>query len=204
MHSVSTWLGVSRRKYDRMPHAESRVKSLWWYVCRSADDEPTSDTERVIQAYVTQCGRGRAIPVDFEADLRSCLQELSLPQRISPRRRRYWTIPAYALAHRIHTRTLCKRFRELEKIAKNLFPERVPQHRNHAPLTEEQKAAIRARFKEIRDFQAVASEFGIEAFRVGQLCRAEKAELIAQREQRLRAQEEKEASTFPLEEEETF
>jgi len=144
------------------------------------------------------------VGVRFEAHLRSWLQELSRPQQISPRRHRYWTIPAYALAYKFHTKTFCKRFRELEKIAKKLFPGRVPQHRNHAPLTEETKHAIRSRFKATGDFHAVAGEFGIEAFRVGQLCRAEKAELIAEREQQERAQEEKETSTTPMEEGEIF
>ena len=134
----------------------------------------------------------------------SCLRELSRPQRISPRRERYWTIPAYASANKIHPKTLCKRLRELEKIAKKLLPNRVPQHRNCAPLTEEQKAVIRARFREIGDFHTVAGEFGIEAFRVGQLCRAEKAELIAERKKRQQEQEREKVSTDSLEEGETF
>ena len=191
-----------------MPHAETPAESLWWYACQPAeawaDNQPIGGTEQVIQAYVKQCGRGRALPPDFEAHLRSWLQDLSRQQQISPLRHRYWTIPAYALAHKLPTKTFCKRFRELEKIAKKLFPARVPHHRNHAPLTEEAKHAIRSRFKATGDFHAVAGEFGIEAFRVGQLCRTEKAELIAQREQREQAQREKETSTTPLEEGEIF
>lgn len=205
---MSNWLGVSSDQYVRMPHAETPAESLWWYTCQPveawADDQPAGDAEQVIQAYIKQCGRGRTLPRDFESQLRSWLQDLSRSQQVSPRRRRYWTIPAYALAHKLRTKTFCKRFRELEKIAKKLFPGRVPQHRKRGPLTEETKCAIRSRFKATGDFDAVAREFGIQAFRVGQLCRAEKAELIAERELRQRAQEENETATAPLDEPEIF
>jgi hypothetical protein len=53
-------------------------------------------------------------------------------------------------------------------------------------LTEKEKRAIRARFKETGDFHAVAGEFQIEPFRVGQLCREEKASMIAEREEHQR------------------
>ncbi len=193
-----------------MPHSETRAESLWWYACQPveewADDRPTSDTERVIQAYVKQCRRGRALPLNFEAHLRSWLQELSRPQRVSPRRKRYWTIPAYALAHKLHTKTFCKRLRELERNAKRLLPGLVPGYRKRAPLTEEEKHVIRARFKATGDFHAVASEFGIGAFRVGQLCRAEKAEMVAERDKQQPTQENREMSRHftLLEEEEIF
>ncbi len=168
--------------------------------------QPSSDTERVIRAYVKQCRRGRAVPLNFEARLRSWLQDLSRLQRISPRRKRYWTIPAYALAHNLHSKTFCKRLRELEKIAKRILPDLVPEYRKRAPLTEEEKHAIRARFKATGDFHTVASEFGIGAFRVGQLCRAEKAQMIAEREKQKSTQEDNEISTPPFTtlEEESF
>jgi hypothetical protein len=41
-----------------MPHAETRAESLWWYTCQLveawADNQPTGDTEQVIQAYIKQ------------------------------------------------------------------------------------------------------------------------------------------------------
>ena len=181
-----------------MPHAHSRAESLWWYMCEASKDwaegQPTVDAERVIQSYIKQCARGRTLPPNFEADLHSLLRQLSLPQQISPRRRRYWTIPAYAFAHKLHSKTLCKRLRELEKIAKKLFPGRVPKHRECATVTDEKKRAIRSRFRETGDFQIVASEFGIEPFRVGQICRKEKAEMSAEKEKLQRAWEGAEVS----------
>jgi len=168
-------------------------------------DEPTEPIPTSIQAYVTQCGRGRAIPVDFEADLRSCLQELNLPQRISPRRRRYWTIPAYALAHRIHTRTLCKRFRELEKNCKESFPGACASTSKSRPVDRRAKSSNPDPLqRDPRLSNRLRANLGLRLFAWASFAARKKAELIAQREQRLRAQEEKEASTFPLEEEETF
>lgn len=186
------WLGVSNHKYHRMPHANSPPESLWWYTCQAAqawaDDIPTDDSLLVIGAYVQQCAKGRKLPDSFRATLLRWLQDLSREHKISPRRKRYWTIPAYALAHHLHPKTLCKRFRELEKIAIRLFPHRSPRHRRPVRLSEETKQAIRTRFLEVQDFAAVAAEFGIEPFRVGQLCRAQKAAIVAEREQPLNSQ----------------
>src|SRR5260370_1192598 len=127
---MRNWLGVSAHKYKRMPHAEVRAESLWWYTRQSARvweaDPPTADAEAAIQTNQKQWARGRALTKGFAEDLYRWLQELNRPQKISALRERYWTIPAYALAHKIHSKTFCKRFRELEKVAKKLFPDRVP------------------------------------------------------------------------------
>ena len=177
---------IAKAKYQRTPHAETRVESLWWYKRQPApdchDDQPTRESQLVIDAYLLRCARGRKLPEGFDEKLKHWLQELNRPQQVSPRKKRFWTIPAYALAHRLHKFTFCKRFRELEKVAAQLFPNRVPPHRKRVPLTEEIKERIRQRFMEIQDFAAVAHEFEIEPFRVGQLCRSEKAEIIAARD----------------------
>jgi len=74
-------------------------------------------------------------------------------------------------------------------------------------LTEEEKRAIRVRFKATGNFQIVADEFGVATFRVGMLCRAEKAEMIAERKKQEQTLEDAEVSiaTFdPPEDEEIF
>jgi transposase-like protein len=54
-------------------------------------------------------------------------------------------------------------------------------------LSEEKKQAIRQRVLEGTDIRAVATEFGIPPFRVGQLCSEEKATVLAKREEELDA-----------------
>ena len=141
------------------------------------------ESQCVIDTYLRHCARGRTLPKGFEEKLVGWLQDVNRPQQISPRKKLYWTLPAYAAAHKLHPQTFCKRFREMEKIAKKLFPLRVPAHRVDVELSDEKKQAIRDRFSVVQDFHKVADEFGIEAFRVGQLCREEKAALIDAREQ---------------------
>jgi hypothetical protein len=176
------WLGVSGKKYQQMPHAETPPASLWWYACEPdptwADDVPLPESQCVIETYLLQCKRGRALPTGFGKKLAQWLQDLSREPKISPHRKRYWTIPAYALAQKLPEKTLCKRLREMEKIAKRLFPQRVPSNRQTVPLSEEKIQAIRERFIEVGDIRAVAHHFGISPFRIGQICRVEKA-LIA-------------------------
>ena len=159
-----------------MPHGtDGPPPSLWWYRRNPeyhGDDVPTASSQRVINEYLRQCASGGgAVP---EEHLRRWLQELSRPQKISPRRTRYWTIPAFALAHRLKKGTLMKRLRRLEEIAVELFPGRVPAGRQRRPLSEAKKEAIRQRYIEVQDIRAVAHEFGLPTFRVGQICRVEK------------------------------
>jgi hypothetical protein len=174
--------------YDRMPHAGGPGASLWWY--RSSERR----AGRVIDAYIEQVSRGKSVGKNFKDELLGWLQELSEPVKISPRRKRYWTLPAYARAHGLRVTTFCKRFREMEKIAKRLFPERVPSYREPQPLTDELKRKIGGRYLQLkwrvpdnrlyyaeRDFARIrhkitmaklAEEFpNIEPFRLGQICR---------------------------------
>jgi hypothetical protein len=171
---------IPQRKYNCTPHASDPAASLWWYRLQE------SKREQVIATYIKQCSRGRALPEGFRDDLEMWLRELNTEQRIAPRTRRFWTIPSYAAANRMHSKTFCKRFRELEKIAKRLFSDDVPVGRVTVALTEEKVGAIRARFGELVDdldaFSKIAQEFGIDPFRVGQLCRDLKAQAITGRE----------------------
>lgn len=193
---------VPERQYSRMPHAEERAPSLWWYTRQPyptwADDTPMPESQCVMDTYLRQCARGRSLPKDFQNNLGQWLQALSREVNLKdygkPRTKRYWTIPAYAFAHKLHSKTLCKRFRELEKIAKRLFPHRVPSRRADVILSEEKKQTIRQRVLDGADISAVASEFGIRPFRVGQLCRVEKAARLAEREKASAAREQTSAS----------
>jgi hypothetical protein len=208
------WLGVSSKKFQRIPHNnDGPPPSLWWYLRQPHpplpfDDIPMPESQYVIATYLRRCSRGRALPNGFEKQVAQWLQELSRAQNLrehgKPRTTRYWTIPAYALAHRMNSKTLCKRLREMENIAKKLFPERVPSSRKRVPLTEERKQAIRDRFLEVKDFDSVAAEFGIEAFRVGQLCKNEKARIVAEREQAQATQEASSATVITPETENPF
>lgn len=175
--------GVPNSVYWRMPHVEERAPSLWWYQHQPGDDStPTPESQCVIDTYLHQCARGRSLPKNFGEKLRQWLQDLSSKQQISPRKKRYWAIPDYARLHRLHDKTFCKRFRELEKIAKQLFPHRVPPSRVIVVLSDERMQAMRTRVLEGADISAVAKEFGIAPFRVGQLCREEKARVLEKRE----------------------
>jgi len=188
-----TW--VPARQYSRMPHGDGRAPSLWWYVRQPdptlADDTPMPESQCVMDTYLRRCARGRTLPKGFEDNLRRWLQDLSrevnLKEYGKPRTKRFWTIPAYAFANKLHSKTFCKRLRELEKIAKKLFPHRVPPGRVSVVLSEEKKQAIRQRVLEGTDIRAVATEFGIPPFRVGQLCSEEKATVLAKREEELDA-----------------
>jgi hypothetical protein len=156
-----------------MPHADFRPASLWWY--RSKDDAPTADSMAVIEMYLHQCSLGRTLPSDFRKHLLQWLRDLNCPVKISQRRDRHWTIPAYELAHGINPKTLCKRMREMEKIARRLFPSRAPAQR--PPITEDEKEAMRLEILNKEDIKAVAQKHGVTPARVGQICRAEIARL---------------------------
>jgi hypothetical protein len=181
------WRGVTNREYDRLPHSTVLPPSLWWYRRRQdpawADDVPSEESQSVIDAYLRQCARGRALPLDFEETVRRWLQDLTRQEKATERRTRFWTLPAYALKNGINPKTMCKRLREMEKIAKQLLPHRVPPSRNSAPLTEEVKQEIRQRYLASGgNPHTVATEMNVDAFRVGQICRREKAELADERE----------------------
>jgi hypothetical protein len=171
--------------YDRMPHAGGPGASLWWYRERRA--------VRVIAAYIEQVSRGKSLEKNFKDELLGWLQELSEPVKISPRRERYWTLPAYARSHGLPDKTFCKRFREMEKIAKQLFAKHVPSDRKPQPMTDELKRKIGGRYLQLKwrvpdtrkvnveqDFARIrhkitmaklAEEFpNIEPFRLGQIC----------------------------------
>jgi hypothetical protein len=171
-----------------MPHSGARPKSFWWYRSETRppyDDTPTNDSLAVIDLYLHQCSRGRTLPADFRGHLLKWLQDLNRPVKISPRRERFWTIPAYELAHKINPKTLCKRIRELEKIAIRLFPGRAPSARNRPPLTGEEKQEIRKLYHESMDADAahrIAAQFQITPARVGQICRDIRAWKTALRE----------------------
>ena len=116
------WLGVSKSKYMRMPHAESWPESLWWYVHYPAD------RPEVIDTYLERYATGRAVSEGFRDELLTWLSELAHVQTLKkwgkPRTKRYWTIPDYARYMGMEPHTLMKRLRELENVAKMLFPER--------------------------------------------------------------------------------
>jgi hypothetical protein len=143
---------------------------------------PAAESQRVLSEYLRQRARGKKFAAeDFETTLTTWLIDLSHPVKVNQRKSKYreaseyWTIPSYALAHRTHPKTACKWFRELEKVAKQLYPQRVPTHRKSSTLTAARIRAIRAEFAESGDFKAVAAKFDIAPFRVGQLCAEEKA-----------------------------
>jgi hypothetical protein len=167
----------SNAEYKRTPHGDGPAESLWWYRL------PESKRDAVIAAYVKQCGRGRALPEDFRLDVEGWLRNLNTKQS----RHKWWTIPAYAKANKLHPYTLMKRCRELEEIAKELFPNAVPPGRITEQLTDGKVAAIRTRYAELIDdmngARVVAQEFCIEPFRVGLLCKDLKDAAKAKREQ---------------------
>ncbi|MGD1080384.1 MAG: hypothetical protein ABR881_18850 [Candidatus Sulfotelmatobacter sp.] len=173
--------------YWQMPHADQPPPSLWWYKRLPAplleDDVPDPESQCVVDSYIRRASRGRTLPDGFEKKLARWLQDLSREQQISPRKKAYWTIPAYAKWKKLPEKTLCKRFRELENVAKELFPLRVPASRKPVVLTDEQQQEIRKRCLEGEDIQRIAEEFRIGRFRVGQIGRKEIAIRRAQREQ---------------------
>jgi predicted DNA-binding protein (UPF0251 family) len=171
------WLGVSHRAYVRMPHAESWPDSLWWYIRRPG--ESTADRQNIINTYLERYARGAKVPDGFRDELVACLHDLSRIHTLTkwgkPRTKRYWTIPNYARANGIHPYTLMKRLRGLESIAKQMFPERAAAHgRFRQPLTQTEIDAIRLKYLEGVDVEAIAKQFKITKAHVGLLCKTEK------------------------------
>ena len=163
----------------RQPHVKDGPPvSLWWY--------RRSDRQRVIDAYVAQCKRGRALPESFRDDLRQWLADLSRVQKKSDHAaastERYWDARSYARAHNLKPFTFMKRLREMNKIAKRMFPDSIPPSRkDRAPLTEKEVKEIKKAYLDGTDAKELAVRFDITAARVGQLCREEKAMRAAKR-----------------------
>jgi hypothetical protein len=107
------------------------------------------------------------------------------------------------LANKLDKFTLMKRLRELEKIAKRLCPEDVPVGRATIPIYEWDAEAIRGRFAELSQnmdaFTIIAKEFGVEPFRIGQICKDLKEEAKRQRDKAATPE-----SSRPIESEEEF
>lgn len=160
-------------EWERQPHVkDGPPPSLWWYA--------RPDHRRVVDAYFQQCKRGRTLPDDFRADLGLWLDDLTSIQNKKPwgqpRTYRYWSVPAYARAHKMEPAALMKRLREMEKLAAQLFPDSVPSSRKPRPqLTDDDKRKIRQRYLAGEDCKTLAEEFRIPAAHVGLLCREEKA-----------------------------
>jgi hypothetical protein len=74
-----------------------------------------------------------------------------------------------------------KWLREMEAVAKQLFPDSVPSARKTRTVTEADKEQIRQRYLAGEDCKKLAEEFRIPAVRVALLCRGEKAQRNAER-----------------------
>lgn len=173
-------------EWQQQPHVkEGAPPSLWWYA--------RPDRHRVVDAYVKQCKRGRTVTDDFKDDLVMWLNDLSRIQNKKPwgqpRTYRYWSVPAYALAHNMEPPTLMKRLRAMETIAIELFPDSVPSSRKPRPqLTDDEKQKIRQRYLAGEDCKKLAEEFRLTLSRVGLLCREERATRDAERLSKMDAQ----------------
>jgi hypothetical protein len=132
---------IPKHIYERSAHANSLPDGLWWF------RPETKDSREVVRLYLKQVARGRAPDKTLKDDLFSWLGELTQPVKIGPRRKRYWTLPAYAIAHGLNRSTFLKRFREMAAIAARLYPERVPTERRR--ITAKLRRAIVVRYNEI-------------------------------------------------------
>ena len=172
---------VRNSEWQRQPHIkDGPPPSLWWYA--------RPDRQRVIAAYLERAAKGRTVPEGFHEQLGSWLADLHKghykTQRKDARTFRYWDIPSYARANELKLATLMKNLRELETVAKKLFPNDVPASRKtRAPLTEKEVREIRQRYLNGEDAKELAKAFRIPASRIGLLCREEKAARAAAREQ---------------------
>lgn len=114
-------------------------------------------------------------------------KDLSREHVLTTRTKGYWKIPDYAKKHEFKQSGFMNIFRRLRETAEELFPEELRLSPTRSvgigvPISEDRKAAIRKRFLEDGDFRMVADEFGIQPFRVGQLCREEKKKRDEERE----------------------
>jgi hypothetical protein len=144
---------------NKMQYSLNQPRGLWWWdeldIRRRWDDPEDPRTqkrrERVVNAYVRQVARGRAVDQkQLKKDLLKWIQELVEPLEIYRGYEHYWMLPYYAKVHGLHPYTFMKRFREMEKIAKRLFPERVPYDLKAKPVTEELKHEIRDRYLQLK------------------------------------------------------
>lgn len=170
---------IRDKEWQRQPHVKDGTPpSLWWY--------RRPDRHLVINAYIAQCKKGRTLPEGFKETLVQWLDDLSQLQNKKiwgkPRTHRYWDIPSYARANDVEPPALMKRLREMEKIAKKMFPDSVPSGRKQrAPLTAEEKDEIRRQYLEGVDAKELAQIFRIPPSHVGLICIKEKAIRAAQR-----------------------
>jgi hypothetical protein len=156
----------------------------------------------VIDAYLERAARGRALPEDFKHKLVQWLGELSRLQNKKewgqPRTYRYWSIPAYALAHKLKKASLMKRLRELEKVARQKFPDAVPSFRKaRPPLTEKEIQEIRAQYLVGEDAKKLAEQFRLAPSHVGRLCREERRIRKAKWEESLAKAEGEQVANVP-------
>jgi hypothetical protein len=170
-------------KFDREAKGGT-FDDRWAAVCRALEIQALAGT----------------VPPDFPANL--CRWLTDLRQKAPGRKKyklRYWTLEGYAHTHGIKLKQRPPFYawlRTLEKVAKELYPHRVPQGRSAPPLSEEQKQIIRAEYLETGNAGEIAARHQIEPFLVGQLCRKEKAQREAQREAR-REEAERAAANQP-------
>jgi hypothetical protein len=210
---------INRKVWVRTPHAGSHPPSLWWHTSLAPEQ-----SQRVLLVYLERRAykfdretKGSSfdkrwasvcraleeqawadtVPHNFSENLHLWLQELTRPDPATGNKRGYWTLEGYALVHKMNPHPFYAWFRAMEKVAKELYPDRVPiGRRNKPPLPEGAIQAIRAEYlqadysdKEV--VQKIAEKHGIEPFRVGQLCRNEKHR---RREEMERAQAEHDAA----------
>jgi hypothetical protein len=171
---------IPKEYWRRMPtpHASGPPPSLWWYHPepgpKRADLKPDADSQQIIDEYLRRRARAGALVGLTEKELEDWLSELTRPHKVSPRRKFYWTIPCFAVSKRINAATAMAWFRALEKVAKELFPDRVPYGRKPKQLTPEQIQEIRTEYLDTGKVKTISFKYGIPAFRVGRLCQAEK------------------------------
>jgi hypothetical protein len=142
------WADEKGLDYWRIPHADCRHESLWWY----KEDEfgvPSSASGRVIDTYFAARARGLKVKPGEKDRLTRYLNELAHPHKVTVRRSKYWTLDAFALAHGLKRQWFYKLFRRLEETAENLFPSEVPAHRKegirNADLRERRAAGAERR-----------------------------------------------------------
>jgi hypothetical protein len=187
---------IKRDTWICTPHASSHPPSLWWYKKLAPEDSrfvlltylewrvyqshkvragSTSERwEAVCRALEVRAADGK-VPHDFVRKLHLWISEL-LTNQGTKTKPVYWTLDGYAIAHKI-TKTkhpFLAWFRTLEKIAKELYPDRVPFGRRDKPLSEEETKAIRLEYGQTGDATEIAARHGIEDWRVGQICQVEK------------------------------
>ena len=177
-----SWLGLSTRDYNRTPHTDEPIRTLWWF--RELGD---SDRSVVIAAYIGRVKRGvRAdkFDNDLQKKLHGWLEQLSNRQPLTGL---YWSVPTFAKANGLDKFTLMKRLRGLADIAEQQHPDRAPMYRRK--ITDETKAEIREMFREhmhdMKAFEMIADKFahlGVTEARAEQICRDLKLAARAARE----------------------